>query len=111
MSTLAPTPPDLGVPGLRHTGAVFARLSPAILVERALARGEGELTDRGALAVRTGVHTGRAPKDRYLVVDRADEHDVAWGAVNRRMPADTFDRLLGRALAYLQGRELFVVDA
>src|SRR3954463_1211176 len=98
MSTLAPAAPDLGVPGLRHTGAVFARLGPAALVEHALARGEGELTDRGALAVRTGVHTGRAPKDRYLVVDIADEQDIAWGAVNRRMPSDTFDRLHSRVL-------------
>jgi phosphoenolpyruvate carboxykinase (ATP) len=103
--------PDLSAHGLRHPGAVHAHLTPAALVEHALARGEGVLTDRGALAAYTGAHTGRSPKDRYLVAEPSSEADVHWGPVNRPLAAEAFERLLGRVRAYLQGRDLFVCDA
>ena len=47
-------------------------LSRAVLVEEALARGEGVLDSRGALAVTTGKHTGRSPKDRFFVAGPED---------------------------------------
>src|SRR5262249_45059544 len=59
--------PDLSAHGLSNVGPVHAHLSAPALVERALARGEGTLTDSGALVALTGAHTGRSPKDRYLV--------------------------------------------
>ena len=71
-------------------------LSPAALYEHAIRRNEGRLSDRGALVTTTGKHTGRAPKDRFLVVDPAEHARIDWGAVNQEMNADTFDRLLGR---------------
>jgi phosphoenolpyruvate carboxykinase (ATP) len=108
---MVPSPPDLGVPGLLHPGTVHLRLSPAALVEQALARGEGTLTDRGALMANTGTHTGRAPKDRYLVVEPSSEKDIHWGPINRPMEPALFERLLHRACAYFQGRDLFVCDA
>ena len=58
---------DLRVHGLMNTGTVFANLSAAALTEAALARGEGLLSRKGAFAAYTGTHTGRSPKDRYLV--------------------------------------------
>jgi phosphoenolpyruvate carboxykinase (ATP) len=100
---------DLAVHGLRHTGNVFAHLPPASLIEQSLKRNEGTLTDRGALAVDTGAHTGRSPSDRFLVVDDAAGRDaIDWGTVNRAMEAPVFDRLRDRMLAYLQKRDLFV---
>ncbi|MGL4554152.1 MAG: phosphoenolpyruvate carboxykinase (ATP) [Gemmataceae bacterium] len=86
-------------------------LSSAELVEAALARGEGVLTDRGALAVRTGKHTGRSPDDRFLVIDDADAGSIDWGPVNRRMPAEVAGRLEARVRDYLAGVETFVTDA
>src|SRR5262249_12846572 len=86
-------------------------LSPAALVEQALSRGEGQLTDTGALVAYTGTHTGRSPKDRYLVAEASSKSHIAWGAVNRPMEEAVFDRLFDRVRAYLQGRDLFAGDA
>ena len=102
---------DLGVHGLRHTGKVHAQLSAAALVELSLRRGEGVLTETGALAAYTGAITGRSPKDRYLVPETARPDAIWWGPVNRPMDPAVFDRLFDRVRAYLQGRELFVCDA
>jgi phosphoenolpyruvate carboxykinase (ATP) len=97
--------------GLVHPGTVHLNLAPAVLVEHALRRGEGMLTDTGALTASTGVNTGRSPRDRFIVAEPTSESEIWWGPVNRPMSGAVFDRLYHRALAYLQGRELFVSDA
>jgi phosphoenolpyruvate carboxykinase (ATP) len=102
---------DLTSLGVRHPGAVHAHLAPAALVEHALRRGEGLLTDRGALSVHTGACTGRRPHDRFLVASGADGDLIDWGSVNRPMEEAVFDRLFARTMAYLQNRDLFVIDA
>jgi phosphoenolpyruvate carboxykinase (ATP) len=101
---------DLSGLGLRNTGAVHAGLSPAALVEMALRRGEGVLAAKGAFAARTGSHTGRSPKDRFIVAEPSAGDHLWWGPVNRPMEPNAFDRLYRRVLAYLQGRELFLCD-
>src|SRR5262245_24041053 len=78
-------------------GVAHAQLTVPALVELALKRGEGTLTDRGALATLTGKHTGRAPKDRYLVVTPEQSSLIDWGPINRAMDTATFDRLFSRA--------------
>ena len=41
------------------------------------------LAAAGPLVVRTGKHTGRSPKDKYIV-DEPDAHDgVWWGGFNQ----------------------------
>jgi phosphoenolpyruvate carboxykinase (ATP) len=114
VASLAASPaadPDLGALGLRRLGKVFYGLPPARLVESALARGEGILTDSGALVAYTGAITGRSPKDRWVVAEAARPDEIWWGPVNRAMPVPVFDRLFDRVAAYLQGRDLFVLDA
>lgn len=102
--------PDLGIHGLHHAAAIHANLSPAVLTELALARGEGFLTDRGALVVSTGERTGRSPQDRYVVIEPDRRNLIAWGTVNRAMTPELSVRLQQRVEAYLQNRELFVFD-
>jgi phosphoenolpyruvate carboxykinase (ATP) len=99
------------LPGLEHPGPIHANLAAAALVETSLLRGEGALTDTGALTAYTGKHTGRSPKDRYLVEEPSSAADIDWGVVNQPMTPAAFERLFQRTAAYLRGRDVFVCDA
>jgi phosphoenolpyruvate carboxykinase (ATP) len=55
--------------GLYNPGPVHWNIHVALLVEKALARGEGVLATNGALVAYTGSRTGRSPKDKYIVED------------------------------------------
>jgi phosphoenolpyruvate carboxykinase (ATP) len=96
--------------GLLNPGPVRANLSAAAWTELALARGEGFLSDKGALVAYTGDRTGRSPRDRYVVRDATTRDAVWWGPVNQPMEPAAFDRLHDKVRAYFQGRELFVFD-
>ncbi len=52
--------------GIIAPKAVYRNLSPAVLTEKALARGEGKLSETGALVTYTGKYTGRSPDDNSL---------------------------------------------
>jgi len=96
--------------GLENLREVHWNLSPSLLVEESLRRGEGRLAANGALVAETGKYTGRSPKDRFIVEDDITKDDVDWGDVNRPMSPATFERLLGKVQAYLPGRDVFVQD-
>ncbi len=96
--------------GLQHAAAAFWNLTPAQLVEEAIAREEGTLADSGALAVDTGEFTGRSPKDRFIVSDEITENHVWWGDINMRFSPEKFDALYNRMTAYLAGKEVYVRD-
>ncbi len=99
---------SMGIPGVT---AVHRNLSPAELTERALARGEGKLANNGALVINTGKYTGRSPNDRFIV-DTPDIHDkVDWGKINVPIPREKADAIFRNMCAYMQNREVFIVDA
>ena len=97
--------------GLGHVEMAYWNLHPSELVEETIARGQGVLTDVGALAVDTGEFTGRSPKDKFVVHDANTKDSVWWGDVNNRFEEDKFDVLHHRMLAYLAGKEIWVRDA
>ena len=72
-------------------------------------RDEGILAANGPLVVRTGRHTGRSPKDKYLV-DEPDAHaGVWWGGFNHPISEERYDRRCGRASStHMNQREVFV---
>jgi phosphoenolpyruvate carboxykinase (ATP) len=101
---------DLRQHGLLNPGKVHAHLTASELVELALGREEGLLAAKGALVAYTGKHTGRSPKDRYIVANPEGKNAIAWGSINQPMEPAAFDRLHDKVCAYLQNRELFVFD-
>ncbi len=90
---------------------VYWNLSPAELVEQALANNEGSLTDTGALMCDTGEFTGRAPKDRYIVQDHKTKDTVWWGDVNIPLSEEKFDALLNKVTTYLADKTVYIRDA
>jgi phosphoenolpyruvate carboxykinase (ATP) len=97
--------------GLSNVDMAYWNLHPSELVEECIVRGEGFLTDVGALAIDTGEFTGRSPKDKYVVFDETTKDSVWWGDVNNRFESDRFDTLHNRMLAYLGGKEIWVRDS
>ncbi len=96
--------------GIIAPKAVYYQLSPAVLTEKALERGEGTLSETGALVVNTGKYTGRSPDDRYVVDVPCIHNDVDWGKINVPISAEIFDSIYQKLTAYLQGRDVFVFD-
>lgn len=101
--------------GLEHhdivrPGKVHWNLSVAQLVEEAVRRGEGTLTFNGALNALTGKRTGRSPRDKWVVEEPSSKDRIWWGKVNQPIAEDNYLTLRQEVLAYLQGRELFVMD-
>jgi phosphoenolpyruvate carboxykinase (ATP) len=101
---------DLENHGLRNLNMEYWTLTTPTLVERVVSRREGIMAHEGAVIVRTGNHTGRAPNDKYIVSNGAATEHVWWGKINRPLPQENFDRLHMRMTAYFQGRDIFVQD-
>src|SRR5437899_5644115 len=97
--------------GLVHLGNINWNLSPAALVEHALTRNEGILAANGAFAATTGSHTGRSPKDKFIVANEESAAKIWWGEYNHPMSPETFEGVRRILAAYLQGRDVYVLDA
>ena len=85
-------------------------LSTAELYELALRESEGILAAEGPLVVRTGTHTGRSPRDKFIVVEPSSEAKVWWGDVNHPISEAHYDRLRERLMTYVRERDLFSQD-
>jgi phosphoenolpyruvate carboxykinase (ATP) len=94
------------------TGAeLFTNLGTAPLVEAALANGEGHLAKDGPLVVKTGLHTGRSAKDKFIVRDAETENSIWWGKTNVPMDPAHFASLKADFFAALGEKpKLYVAD-
>ncbi|MGE5567891.1 MAG: phosphoenolpyruvate carboxykinase (ATP) [Rhodospirillales bacterium] len=107
---IRPSRHDLRAHGLRNFNIAYWNLGTAQLLERSVQRHEGLFATGGPFVVRTGQFTGRSPRDKFIVRDDVTASTVNWGPVNQPMPAEHFDLLYRKMLAYLQGHDLFVHD-
>ncbi|MGQ7828574.1 phosphoenolpyruvate carboxykinase [Altererythrobacter sp. Z27] len=97
--------------GIETAATIHANLGTPQLVEHALGNGEGELSRYGALVVKTGSHTGRSAKDKYIVRNGETENSVWWGKVNVEMSPEHFAALKADFLAALKDKQtLYVAD-
>ncbi|MBW7056852.1 phosphoenolpyruvate carboxykinase [Paracoccus bogoriensis] len=97
---------DQGIEGL---GQVYYNLLEPALITEAISRGEGRLGLGGAFLVSTGSHTGRSPKDKFVVRTPSVENTIWWDN-NKPMSPEAFDLLHADMLAHMKGRDYFVQD-
>ena len=114
-----PILPDLTQYGITDVEEVYYNPSYEFLFEQemdpALTGYErGQLTESGAVAVDTGIFTGRSPKDKYLVRDDTTRDTVWWSdqGKNDNKPIDpgTWDHLKNLVTKRLSGKRLYVMD-
>ncbi|MCS3531074.1 phosphoenolpyruvate carboxykinase (ATP) [Chryseobacterium sp. JUb7] len=74
---------------------------------------KAELTESGAVSVKTGIFTGRSPKDRYIVQDDVTRETIFWdGKVNLPTTAEIFQSCKDLVLNQLStSKKMYVVDA
>jgi phosphoenolpyruvate carboxykinase (ATP) len=95
--------------GLSTSGRVhYNGLGPA-LYEEAIRRGEAALSADGALVAYTGQHTGRSPKDKFMVRDALTDGTVWWDN-NKAMEPARFDLLFADFAKHAAEKDLFVQD-
>ena len=98
--------------GIAPEGTVWWNLRAAALYEHALAAGDGSLAEGGPLVVSTGVHTGRAPKDKFVVREPRSEARIWWGDINQPIEEARHEGLGARLRGHLaRARNLYVIDA
>ncbi|HEY8844227.1 MAG TPA: phosphoenolpyruvate carboxykinase (ATP), partial [Gaiellaceae bacterium] len=98
--------------GFSADGALHWNPTTSVLYNHALVRAEGQLAEGGPLAVDTGVHTGRSPKDKFVVREPSSEDRIWWGDVNQELGEDSYEGLRGKLIAHLDAQaSLYVVDA
>lgn len=90
--------------------ATHRNLSSAELYEHAIRNGEGLVSAHGSLVVRTGKHTGRSPKDKFVVREPGSQAKVWWGEINQPLEEAQYDRLRARLMAYVAERPMYSQD-
>jgi phosphoenolpyruvate carboxykinase (ATP) len=75
----------------------------------------GEVTELGAVNVRTGIFTGRSPSDKFIVYDDVSREHLWWNSPaapndNKPISPEVWRELKALVAAQLSGRRLFVVD-
>ena len=95
--------------GFADVSRASYNLSETELYEEAIRNGEADITADGALRAVTGQHTGRSPKDKFVVRDETTE-DVIWWDNNKPISPERFDVLHKDMLAHASGKTLYVQD-
>ncbi|RSD32834.1 phosphoenolpyruvate carboxykinase (ATP) [Vibrio pectenicida] len=76
---------------------------------------KGVITELGAVAVDTGIFTGRSPKDKYIVKDATTEEHMWWTSDsvkndNKPITQQIWDDLKEQVTTQLSEKRVFVID-
>jgi phosphoenolpyruvate carboxykinase (ATP) len=96
--------------GLKSAENIYYQLSPRDLIDQAVEKGEGVLSDSGALVIDTGEYTGRSPKDKFIVKDSLTASTIDWNEFNIPIEEKYFDRLYNKMMDYLADKSIWVRD-
>lgn len=88
----------------------LVNLSSAELIEHAIKRGEGVLSETGALITNTKKYTGRSPKDKFTVIDDITRHQVWFNDINQPMQKEHARTLVSKVKNYLAAKPCFVTE-
>jgi phosphoenolpyruvate carboxykinase (ATP) len=116
------TPDTLAAYGIHNVSDIVYNPDYARLYQEETAPGlqgyeRGIETSLGAIAVDTGIFTGRSPKDKYIVRDDTTRDTVWWADKgtgkndNKPLSQETWNALKTCVTDQLSGKRLFVVDA
>ena len=108
MIAIVPDRDELAQHGISVRGHVFWHPTTSQLYEHALARGDARLAEGGPLVVDTGEHTGRSPKDKFVVREPGSEDRIWWGDVNAEISEEHFEQLREKVAARLSEGDVYV---
>ncbi|MFS2221817.1 phosphoenolpyruvate carboxykinase (ATP) [Pantoea sp. B65] len=122
MRTNGLTPQDLVAYGITDTVEVVYNPDYETLFQEETKPGlqgyeRGVQTQSGAIAVDTGIFTGRSPKDKYIVRDDTTRDTLWWCDQgngkndNQPLSQETWDALKVLVAEQLSGKRLFIIDA
>ncbi|MBN2682368.1 MAG: phosphoenolpyruvate carboxykinase (ATP) [Bacteroidales bacterium] len=78
---------------------------------------KGFVTNLGAVAVDTGIFTGRSPKDKYIVYEEESKNNIWWAdpkrkdSDNKPISTEVWNDLVDNSCKQLSGKKLYVTDA
>ena len=112
---------DLTKYGITGTTEIIYNPSYEFLFEEETKEGlegyeKGEITELGAVNIKTGIFTGRSPDDKYIVMDEKSKDTVWWTSEgykndNHPMSEETWAAVKDIAIKELSNKRLFVVDS
>lgn len=100
---------ELSELGLRWLKSISWNEDVSTLHAQSLADGEATETATGALVATTGDHTGRSPKDKFIVMDDHTSNQIWWDNNQALSPAH-FERLKADFLAHARLKAIYVQD-
>ncbi|HAV02649.1 MAG TPA: phosphoenolpyruvate carboxykinase (ATP) [Chryseobacterium sp.] len=106
---------DLGITGYEEVAynPSYEELYQAEVAPENSGFEKGIVTQSGAVAVETGIFTGRSPKDRFIVKDDVTRDTIHWdGKVNLPTTPEIFESCKQLVLKQLSSsKKIYVVDA
>lgn len=112
---------DLSQYGITEVAEIYYNLSYEELKEHELnpdlsGYDKGTMTNLGAVAVDTGIYTGRSPKDKYIVEDESSRDKIWWQADrnhvsdNKPVSKKVWQKAYNNSAKQLTGKKLYVQD-